>query len=146
MARRVTRKQIAALKYLIFHSKDAEPFAKQVCAYLLDQSDRLTRDVRVNFSALDGFISSEGGQAINGVHDMGSANGSTHLRAIMKAMGTTFHFSSHASPSEVWLAIGDYSPTARELRPTRAEIEAIDLDRPGLYPSLEKKRESVPAG
>lgn len=38
-----------------------------------------------------------------------------------------------------WLAKGFYSRTAKVIPVTRAELEAIDLSKPGLYPDIENQ-------
>ncbi|MBI5045270.1 MAG: hypothetical protein HZC02_05070 [Candidatus Levybacteria bacterium] len=161
----VTDKQIAALKYLIFHSKQGKPLSKQILAFLLDGSKNLTREVYVTLWPISEYTPKEVRDSAIGIDAMKSPNGSTHLNEVMDAMGTEFGFDIHYGhfhegdfitagqfpglPSRechpfglparytFWCSPHRYSDTAEPLLVTRAELEAIDLKKPGLYPTLE---------
>lgn len=162
-----TPKQIAALKFLIFHAKTKSNLVKQLLAFLLDKSEGLTKEVCVTLKQdVSEFSKAEIRNCGFGLHLLLSEHGGVHLHEIMVATGSGFTFSCHYGhiengvfrtegqfPSQpehpkntplrytFWLAKEQYSKTAANMAVTRAELAKIDLSRPGLYPSLE----SMPA-
>ena len=92
-----TPKQIAALKYLIFIAKDGTELTKRVLAFLIDQSESLTKDVCLTLvENVSGYSADEINKAVNGFHAMLSCNCTTHLDRIIVAMGgevlPSYHF------------------------------------------------------
>lgn len=88
----LTTQQVAALKYLIFK---AEPQAgsvgdltKRILAFLIDQSDGLTKDVCVTlWDGRDGFTGAEIGHAALFEGRFHSCNCTTHLNVLMVLSG-----------------------------------------------------------
>lgn len=98
----VTPKQIAALKYMIFIAKNGTDLSKRVLAFLIDQSEELTKDVCLTLVAdREGHTADEIRAAAHGVHGMGSCNGTTHLDQLLHVMGSKFSFLYH---------YGDFDP------------------------------------
>lgn len=97
------QKQISALKYFIYKSKDCPDLTKRVVWYLIDQSAQLTEEVCLTLYA-DCLVwqRDEVEQAARGMHDLQSSNGTTHLHALLSLMGCDLDFSYH---------YGDYDPT-----------------------------------
>ena len=112
----VTQKQIAALKWLIFCAKVGTELTKRVLAYLIDNSELLTREVCVVLNVGDGeFSRNEIDAAARGMQPMQSSHGSVHLDEIMYVSGSMFWFSVH---------YGDYDPTREGERCSSAGIVA----------------------
>lgn len=154
-----TPKQIAALKYLIFNSQDGTKLSKQVLASLIDSSEGLTKDVCLSLvTDREGYNSEEVLEAANGIHDMQSSNGTTHLHGIISAMGSELDFAFYygdfdstrtgdpfnndnddAQPVRYtfWLSRKDNLRQAELVIVNREKLESINLKKPGLYPSLE---------
>lgn len=100
--RLVTEKQIAALKYLVFHSRDANDLAKRIVAYLIEQSNGLVDGVCITLCAdRQGYSAEEINTAAHHFGGMLSCNCNTHLSALMSAIGSDMHFSHH---------YGDFNP------------------------------------
>ena len=171
----VTSKQIAALKYMIFIAKNGTDLSKRVLAFLIDQSEELTKEVCLTLMAdREGYTADEVNAAAHGMHGMESCNGTTHLDQILHAMGSEFSFSVHygdfdpnrpddpfntdgmfagCDRSQVtrlglilegmplrytfWLSKQEYSRQAKLVVAVREELEQINLEKPGLYPTLE---------
>lgn len=93
-APRMTDEQMAALEYLIVQSPDATAIAKKAIIWTLRLSEHLTRAVAVSFSDEE-FSEGIARDIQNGAHDMSSCNGTTHIGAMMKAMGTEVGLSHH---------------------------------------------------
>ncbi len=136
-----TKKQIAAVKYLIFMDKTATNLVKQILAFLLDQSEGLTKEVRFNLSPTD-WEYAEISSHSHSMHDM---QHSAHLHAVMVATGSKLTF-SHSQFREknsepwsfgIWLAEDSCSSKAEVLLVSRAELEEINTKRSGLYKDLE---------
>jgi hypothetical protein len=139
-ARVVSDKQIAALKYLIAHSRYANNFCKRLCFWLIDHSQQLTKSVSVSIR-----IHPQDTMAADGAHNMVSNGCTTHLNAIMHAMGTEFHFSHHGGTRNVegllegsggytfWLSPDYYDRQATQLHFNIEVINQIKLARSGLY-------------
>lgn len=99
----VTSKQIAALKYLVFVAKNGSKLSKQVLAFLIDQSEGLTKEVCLTLVAdRDGYTADEINVAGHGVGGMESCNFTTHLHELLVLMGSKLNFSLH---------YGDFDPT-----------------------------------
>src|SRR3989344_7938377 len=91
-----TDKQIKALKYLMFKSRDGNDLVKRILVFLINSSKELTEQVSVSLMEdREGYSRDEVGEVGHGLHDMISSNGSTHLNELMTAVGTELHFSSH---------------------------------------------------
>jgi hypothetical protein len=164
-APRVTKKQIAAVKYLIFESQDGSNLAKQILALLLDKSEGLTKQVYITLQQdREGYTADEIQKAAVTMGGMTSSTCSTHLDEIMDILDTKFEFSIHYGSYEgktfssngifpgyeghplnaplrytFWLAEKSYGHAGGEIEipVSRKELDEIDLTKPGLYPNLE---------
>lgn len=112
--RKVSKRQVDFLEYLIWKSKDASPFAKKCLIYLVRQSCRLSREVQ---------LACRTDEVVHGFHDMGSSNGSTHIGAIFCLTGAEM-IVDYGIPS-IRNAYPRRHEVAIEFSPTREEIEAI---------------------
>jgi len=98
----MTPKQIAALRYMIFNAKNGTELSKRILAFLIDQSEGLTREVCLTLvEGREGYSAEEISDAAVGVGGMDSANGTTHLHELLLAMGSEINFSVH---------YGDFDP------------------------------------
>lgn len=96
-------KQIVALKYMIFRSKDGNELSKQVLALLVDSSERLTKDVCLSLVAdREGYTIDEISTVVSGVGEMQNSYGTTHINEILDVMGSKLKFSYH---------YGDFDPS-----------------------------------
>jgi hypothetical protein len=135
-------RQIAALKYLVFHSKEIGNTCKRVIATLLDESAGLTKPVKIRFEAnTQGFSEKE---LLALFHDFSVATScgcKTYLNELLSIAGNDLHFSYGGSLVDyecgLWRRKGKKEPRVIEV--TRSELDQIDLSRPGLYPALEKE-------
>lgn len=92
----VTGKQVAALKYLIAASKYGNETGKKIYFHLLDNSERLSKDVCVTLTQdLEGYTGKEIHEAAVSLSGMTSCNCTTHLDQIMIATGAPFFFDLH---------------------------------------------------
>lgn len=97
-----TAKQVAAIKYLVTRSHDANKLAKRIALHLLDASGGLHTDVCLSLvEGREGFSAVEVSDAGHSFARMLSMNLSTHLNQVMVAAGTGMHFTVH---------FGDYDP------------------------------------
>lgn len=98
----MTDKQISALKYMIFNTKDGVDLSKRILAFLIDKSEGLTKEVCVSLvKDREGYTEEEISDAGYGVSAMESCNCNTHIHALMCLMGSELQFSFH---------YGDYDP------------------------------------
>lgn len=147
---RMSDEQMKALKYLISMSQNMNVFSKKLLFWLLDQTDNLTRPVRIN------VVPSKCNPSLNDIevraahhsfHDIMSSNGSTHFHAVIVAMGATLYISSHggffgrsrndkeSGPSKtfaVWIAPKHYDWDATLLDVDWDAVFKTDLES-GLY-------------
>jgi len=101
----VTAKQIAALKYLIFNAKTKDKLAKRILAFLIHQSNMFTKEVCLTlWENREGYTADEIDAAAMGVSSMQSSDGTTHLDAVLEAMGVKLKFSFH---------YGDFDPNRK---------------------------------
>lgn len=99
----VTLRQIAALKFMIFIAKNGTEVSKRVLAFLIDQSEELTREVCLTLVVnREGYTADEINAAAHGVGGMQSGGGTTHLNELLEAMGCGMIFSIH---------YGDFDPS-----------------------------------
>ncbi len=101
----MTRKQIAALKYLIceYNKKNKRELAQKVLWFLITQSRALTRSVCLTLTEeVGGFTAKEVHEVAFGIDNMLSSNGVTHLHELLDLMGSRLNFSLH---------YGDFNPT-----------------------------------
>ena len=102
----ITDKQIAALKYMIFNAEHGADLSKRVLAFLIDQSERLTKEVCLTLVADRERYTAE--EIRNAGHEMGamsSSNCTTHLAELLRVTGSELNFSYH---------YGDFDPTRAE--------------------------------
>lgn len=118
MCTKYTDEQVAALRFLIFRSKDGADLTKRIMAHLISESAYLSRAVCLTLiEGRDDFSQDEIQQAANGFHDMNSLGFHTHLTEVLYAMGSDFTFSYH---------YGDYDPMRL----------GSPLNRDGMFPGL----------
>lgn len=127
-----TAKQIAALKYVIFHSQDGDNLLKRILAFLIDRSENLTKEICLVLVAdREGYTGEEIDAAAHRLHGMQSANGTTHLDQILHVMGADLCFSCH---------YGDVDPT-RTHNPFSAAGQFC-----GLSESIVKNKDALAEG
>lgn len=115
-----TEKQIAALRYMIFNAKDGTELSKRVLAFLIESSERLTKEVCLSLVAdREGYTADEISAAGYGVGNMESCNGTTHIDQILHAMGSELGVSVH---------YGDFDP-ARTDDPFNSDGQFTGWDR-----------------
>ncbi len=122
----VTKKQIAALKYMIFNSKNGTPLTKQILALLIDRSEKLTKDVCLSLvEDPQGYTAEKIEEAAHGLDAMISGNCITHLDALCYLMGSKLGFSVH---------YGDFDPTR----------DGDPFDVSGMFPGFPNNKVSDP--
>ena len=82
--RRISRKQLQFLEYLVWKSKDADDFTKKCLIFLIRRSRGLTKPVGIIFSDRE-----LAGKVSRNLHDMCSCNCTTHIDALFSLTGTT---------------------------------------------------------
>lgn len=98
----VTAKQIAALRYMIFNAQDGTDLSKRVLAFLLTQSEGLTKEVCLTLvEDREGYTGNEIHDAGLGVGAMQSSNCITRLHALLYLTGSELNYSVH---------YGDFDP------------------------------------
>lgn len=117
---RVSDRQIQFLEYLIWKSRDASEFAKKCLIYLVRQSERLSRQVRLILNR-DVVM-----DVRHGFHDMSSSMLTTHINELLCLAG-----------SDLWvdygvttLAFNPIGDVFVEFFPSLDEINAIVPDSP----------------
>src|SRR3989344_1897081 len=99
----ITKKQVVALKYMIFKANDGTDLSKRVLAFLIDQSRMLTREICLTLvDNREGYMADEINAAARGIDAMYSCNCKTKLGAILHVMGSKLQFSVH---------YGDFNPS-----------------------------------
>jgi hypothetical protein len=115
-----TKRQIAALKYLILKAPVESQIAKLVLTMLIDESEMLTREVCLTLVEGDsGYNADEISYAAHAESAFTSSNCPTHLNEIMKAMGSDLFFCCH---------YGDFDPL-REGNPFSTEGQFAGCSR-----------------
>ena len=104
----ITEKQIAALKHLILHSKDADELTKKICFFLIEKSELLSRNVLVELLESKAQPKQSLKQVSYGIYNMDSSDGQTHLSEILFAMGTQFRFEFSTAQYPDNKQYGDY--------------------------------------
>lgn len=143
----ITKKQIAALKYMIIKTPMASDLLKQILILLILRSGRLTRDVRIVISTTQGYSSNDILEATNGLQEMSSCNGKTHLGALVHLIGSRLQFCWHNTTNQYgslarrtnccytfWLAKKPYSKKARQVRVSKEILDGVNIRESGLYP------------
>src|SRR3989344_927969 len=172
----ITPEQIAALKYMIFASKDGTDLSKRAMAFLIDQSEGLTKEVCLTLVAdREGYTAEEIDALMSGVSTMESSVRTTYLNELLLVTGSGFKFDIHYGDFDpcrsgdpfscagqfagarvgsqvldpalaregmplrytLWLSKSRYSRQAALVVAGRNELEQINLEKPGLYPSIE---------
>lgn len=125
--------QMAALEELIWLSRDAEKFAKQLAIWLLRKSDNLSKPCCVYIPETHPELASVAGK---GLHDMLSDNGTTHLHRIMRATNTVAYFSCNCGDVlhgrndgfTFWISMSENaSPSLPEIPLELITIQAIEI-------------------
>lgn len=80
--RRVSKRQLEFLEYLIWKSKDADEFSKKCLIWLIRHSQGLTKAVRIADLNIPNIVS-------NDFHDMVSCNGTTHINEVLRVAGSS---------------------------------------------------------
>lgn len=113
-----TREQIAALKYLIFNSKDGNDLVKQVMALLIDKSEGLTKSVCFSLvENREGYSAKEISDVAYSFGSMQSANCTTHIDQVLRAMDSELVFSVH---------YGDFDPNRKDKFSNDGQFEGLD--------------------
>ncbi|GEM_PF-5886226 len=138
--KKVTDQQIAALKYLIFQSQDANDWAKRILVFLLDKSEGLKKEVTLTLKARkDGFKDIDIRDATKSLDQMLSGNCYTHLQEIMVAVGTDFilSFNTDSGPTLILYLARESYPTNRsnlsKLEVSEVALRLVDIEESGLY-------------
>lgn len=135
----VSFSQMRALERAVALSKDASNLAKKIVIWTLRQTNHLTK--RVALSVEENWNGFGMAQLQDGVHDMVSFNGTTHLDLMFDAIGTQMHvmhhhgmflqngaFDSKKSGRTIWVSYVWYDKSPEVfLCPSLEEINAIDL-------------------
>jgi hypothetical protein len=79
---KISEKQIVCLEYLVWKSKDATNFARKCVIWMLRQTNRLSTPICIT---LPDKVAKE---VMDGIHDMRSVNGTTHIGALFHAVGS----------------------------------------------------------
>lgn len=140
----ITQKQIAALKYVIFQTKNVSELAQQLLAFALDASEGLSKPVRFRLEPnFCGYDATELSAAWSSLSLMHSSLGTTHLNELMKIADE--HWTTWLSLDDVGceLIIGSWEDKTIGVKMpitpvSRRELELIDVTRPGLYEHGEK--------
>lgn len=138
-----TQEQVAALKYLIVKSKDAEESAKRLLIWMINHSRRLTKRVYVDINCERGKISTQKARSIiNGVDAIKSGNGNTHLNEIMKAMGSQLGFYVSGGNQYIMASLTSKMGGGKSFRIEicDADLRAVSLVDGVLYEEPAKRR------
>jgi len=135
---KITNHQMATLCYLISRSGDISENGKKILQLMLVKSKNLTKPVCVSIGQEQfGEVANEFGY---GVHDMLSANGTTHMHRWFDLLGIKFGFSSHCGRFvdgdldhsvsgyyTCWLSTDSYDKKAELIPIEMSDIENIKL-------------------
>ena len=167
----ITRKQLAALRFLIFKSEQDNcmaGIAKKICAVLIKHSRHMSKKVYITlWHDMNNFSDQE-------ISDIAYAFdnlivGHPSLNEILVAMGSKMSFRFHYGhmhegklntegmfghkPTNApghehdrtmplrytfWLST-DMTDNGTQIKVTRDKLDAVDLTKPGLYPTLENQ-------
>lgn len=146
-ARKATRRQIAALKYLIIHTDYATDLLKQILLLLIGHSDGLTKSVCVTVVHGQGHNENEIMDSAHALRLMNSPDEKTHLDKQLTLTGSKLFFNYHFGDifcSEIkpprftfWLSSRKYSTSARKIRATKKSLDRVRIEdpRPHLHQS-----------
>lgn len=114
------------VKRFIVASEDIDTFGKQAVLHLIDKTNGLSRACSLKANDVDlGRIMSDG------VHHMGSANGTTHLGYFLDAMGIPGSFHSRTDSGPRWVIWftpnGKYNNDGRVLTWDPEKIKKVNL-------------------
>ena len=165
----LTPTQIAAVKYIVARARQDSPYSKRLFWFMLDQSEGLTKGVRVTLEeGAQGFTGDEIRGIAHPFDGMQSCHGGTHLNELLAATGSDFRFLLHygncsaggkfdtrgAVPRATgpygdeplrytfWLAPAIYSAAtevSEQIPCSRDRLDSINLEKPGLYESIESR-------
>lgn len=128
-----TTKQIAALKYMIFKAKNGTELSKRILAFLIDQSEGLTKEVCLTLVAdREGYTDKEINETGHEMHSMESCNGSTHLNELLQLLDTDFHFCYHYGSFNITGSEKSFSPAGQFVGMTSPPVTDPDLLLEGL--------------
>ena len=126
--------QIAALKYLIFKAHNTPDLSKRIMSFLIDQSEKLTKEVVLTLiENREDFSGEEIREAAYGIDRMLSSNGATHINEVLLATGSDLDFSIH---------YGDFDPN-REPDHFNNAGQLAGMDRSLVF-NPESVREGMP--
>lgn len=143
----ITKKQMAALQYVIAQSPDATDFSKKTSFFLLEKSIYLTIPVCLSIIKSNEVSLGLINQFNYCNHDMRSSAKRTHLSELMMITGSDFIFSGssgyydndgawNAGKNEhsgtIWLSPMPYDPHALKILFNKKIIQAVSL-KSGLY-------------
>lgn len=126
--KRVTRSQILALEYLLSQSRDLSEFGRRFCVWMVEQTKGLKKNICVD---IPGDFSAKLVEEISeGVHDICSSGGTTHIDEVLQSMGTQKVFTFQASAGggwKVWLSSFAWDEQAIRIP---FDLEAINSLKP----------------
>ena len=85
--RRVSKKQLQFLEYLVWNSKDADDFTKKCLIFLIRKSRGLTKPVGIIFSVSNRKLART---VLENLHDMCSSLCTTHINELFYLVGSNF--------------------------------------------------------
>lgn len=143
----ITNEQISALRWIIFHSKDGNELTKRIMVFLIDSSERLTKEVYISLAPdREGYNTSEIIIASHNIHNMNSDNCSTHINTILRAMGSEFRFESlngepgvvYDSKNRSFKGFSFFLMRNNSRQPMRLDVAREILDNKSLLGKMKK--------
>jgi hypothetical protein len=143
MQKAASRKQIAALKYVIFSSKSLGNMTKRILAKLIDASKGFTRPVQIEVQRnTKGFNEKDVKGLYRDFSVATSTLGTIHLNELLQLGGCELRFTYSEDDLRcrcgLWPRKGNEKP--KMLKVSWPILEEIDLSKPGLYPELEESQ------
>ncbi len=145
--RKATKRQVAALKYLIIHTDYATDLLKQILLLLIGHSDGLTKSVCITVVHGQGHTENTIMGSAHALRLMNSPSEKTHLDKLLTLTGSKLFFNYHFGDifcSEkmtprftFWLSSTKYSTSARQIRATKKRLDRVNIKDSGLYPHIE---------
>lgn len=155
--KRISDKQVAALKYLIYKSRYGSMFLKQILFLLINGSANLTKDVYFTFGQGSEYRNEEVSGHAQTMLGMLVSNQTTLLNDLLTLAGRNYKFSIDygcydnqgkfsdlvaAKPTivyTIWLSREYHGKNCQptKIEASREEIESIQIFKTGLYPELE---------
>ncbi len=118
----------------------ASDVLKRILILLIESSRRMTSDVQITISDVEGFSQTRIRWTVSDFGCMVSLNGNVHLGALVHLTGSMLVFGiQNTSTTEVfaytfWFAKKPYSKNARQVRVSKEILDGVDIKESGLYP------------